>query len=108
VEHEMKISFGLAGLAAIGIIATSGSASAMPFGLATKTGVASTVEQVVILCEENGRCFEAPGEGRFGDGPRYDRRWDAERRHWRRDRDDWHRDHDRYRRRGDWRDDRRW
>jgi hypothetical protein len=98
----MKISFGLAGLAAMGIIATSGSASATPFGPATKIGIASNIEQVVILCEENGRCFEAPGEGRFGDGPRYDRRRDAERRHWRRDRDD------RYRRRGDWRNDRRW
>jgi hypothetical protein len=107
----MKLSFALAGLAALGAVAAAGSASAMSFGLATKSDVASNIDQVRLVCDEFGRCFRTRGYGygpRYGYAPRYGygrgfdphRDWDHH--GWRRDRDDWHRD------RGDWRGDRRW
>lgn len=60
----MKLKYALVGLVALGGAALSaGSASAMPFGLATKADIASNAEQVRLVCDQYGRCYRT--------GPRY-------------------------------------
>ena len=67
----MKLKLMIAGLVALGGVAVStGSASAMPNGLALQGGASQSgqVEQVRLVCDEYGRCFRRPN---YGYGPRY-------------------------------------
>jgi hypothetical protein len=70
-EFEMKLKLMIAGLVALGgVAASTGSASAMPNGLALQGGASQSgqVEQVRLICDEYGRCFRRPN---YGYGPRY-------------------------------------
>jgi hypothetical protein len=66
----MKLKLALAGLAALGGAALStGTASAMPIGLATNTDIASNIDQVRLVCNGYGRCWRTPGY--YYGGPAY-------------------------------------
>jgi len=103
----MRTPFALFGLSMLGLIGTAVPSSAAPLTAIVHGAVPSAIQNVLIYCEENGRCIEAPGEGRFRDDRRFDRRrdWEHGRRYrereWDRDRYEWRRHHHR-----DWRDDR--
>ena len=76
----MKLKYALVGLVALGGAALSaGSASAMPFGLATKADIASNAEQVRLVCDQYGRCYRTGpryyGYGRPFVRPGYGRGW---------------------------------
>ncbi len=54
----MKLKLAVIGLMALGGAALSaGTASAMPIGLASDAGIASSVEQVRLVCNRWGRCW---------------------------------------------------
>lgn len=84
-ESEVKLSYALVGLAALGGAALSaGTASAMPIGLATNADIASNIEQVRLVCDEFGRCFRTAPRYygyyggpvvRYGYGGGYGRGW---------------------------------
>ena len=87
MESEVKLSYALLGLAALGGAALSaGTATAMPIGLATGADLAANVEQVRLVCDVYGRCFRTAPRfygyyGRpvvrdgYGYGRGYGRRW---------------------------------
>jgi hypothetical protein len=74
----MKFSFTLVGLAALSMFAVTEAASAMPSGLTADGGAKTNVDQVRLVCDHYGRCYQTRGYGyrsgpRYGNGPRFDR-----------------------------------
>jgi hypothetical protein len=68
----VKLSYALFGLVVLGGAAlSSGTASALPIGLANNADIASNVEPVRLVCNAYGRCFRTYGYGYGYGGPRY-------------------------------------
>lgn len=67
----MTLKFAMAGLIALaGVAATAGTASAaMPNGLASSAVQTGSVENVRLVCDIYGRCFNRPGF--YYGGPRF-------------------------------------